>query len=84
MAIIIFVLQKPFMEVFSSEPRSSWMSSKMHYFLLKGLKIPFISNLKKPACASKRNVLELATLPYSNFLTIIMFRECFHKYIMKM
>ena len=28
----------------------------------QGLKIPFISNLKKPACASKRDVLELATL----------------------
>ena len=27
-----------------------------------GLRIPFISNLKKPACASERDVLELATL----------------------
>ena len=30
----------------------------------EGSKIPFISNLKKPACASKRDVLELATLRY--------------------
>ena len=30
-------------------------------------KIPFISNLKKPACASKGNKLELATLWYSTF-----------------
>ena len=28
----------------------------------KGPKIPFISNLKKPTCAFKRNVLELAIL----------------------
>ena len=28
------------------------------------MKIPFMSNLKKPACASKRDVLELATLQY--------------------
>ena len=28
------------------------------------MKIPFISNLKKPACASKRDMLELATLRY--------------------
>ena len=28
------------------------------------MKIPFISNLKKPACASKQDVLELATLRY--------------------
>ena len=28
------------------------------------MKIPFISNLKKPACASKQGVLELATLRY--------------------
>ena len=28
------------------------------------MKIPFISNLKKPACASKQDVLELATLGY--------------------
>ena len=27
----------------------------------KDQKIPFISNLKKPTCASKRDVLELAT-----------------------
>ena len=27
-------------------------------------RILFISNLKKPACASKQNVLELATLRY--------------------
>ena len=26
------------------------------------MKIPFISNLKKPSCDSKREVLELATL----------------------
>ena len=26
---------------------------------MKGSKIPFISNLKKPVCASKRDVLEL-------------------------
>ena len=31
----------------------------------EGSKIPFISNLKKLACASKRDVLELATLRYS-------------------
>ena len=30
----------------------------------QGSKIPFISNLKKLACASKRDVLELATLRY--------------------
>ena len=30
----------------------------------EGSKIPFISNLKKPACASKQDVLELATLRY--------------------
>ena len=29
-----------------------------------GPKIPFISNLKKPTCASKRNMLELAILRY--------------------
>ena len=28
----------------------------------KDKKIPFTSNLKKPACASKRDMLELATL----------------------
>ena len=28
----------------------------------KGPKIPFISNLKKSACASKRELLELATI----------------------
>ena len=28
----------------------------------QGSKIPFISNLKKPACASKQDMLELATL----------------------
>ena len=28
----------------------------------KGSKILFISNLEKPACASKQDVLELATL----------------------
>ena len=28
------------------------------------VKNPFISNLKKPACASKQDVLELATLRY--------------------
>ena len=28
----------------------------------KGPKIPFINNLKKPTCASKRDVLELAIL----------------------
>ena len=31
-----------------------------------GSKIPFISNLKKPACASKQDVLEHATLGYLN------------------
>jgi hypothetical protein len=31
-------------------------------YILLGSKIHFISNLKKPACASKRDVLELATL----------------------
>ena len=30
----------------------------------KDQKIPFISNLKKPACASKQDVLELMTLRY--------------------
>lgn len=30
--------------------------------LLKDQKIHFISNLKKPACASKQDVLELSTL----------------------
>ena len=30
----------------------------------KDKKIPFISNLEKPACASKRDMLELATLWY--------------------
>ena len=34
---------------------------------IEASKIPFISNLKKPACASKRDVLELATLRYSPF-----------------
>ena len=34
------------------------------YFIIKGSKIPFISNLKKPACASKWDMLELATLRY--------------------
>ena len=33
-------------------------------FQLKTTKIPFISNLKKPGCASKQDMLELATLPY--------------------
>ena len=32
----------------------------------QGLKIPFISNLKKPACASKRDMLEIATLSSNN------------------
>ena len=36
--------------------------SKGHSTL--GPKIPFISNLKKPTCASKRDVLELAILRY--------------------
>ena len=44
-------------------------SSNAFYFLSKGHstlgpKIPFISNLKKPTCASKRNVLEVAILRY--------------------
>ena len=30
------------------------------------IKIPFISNLKKPGCGSKRDVLELATIRYPN------------------
>ena len=49
-------------------------SSNAHYWLetqflskgpghsTQGSKIPFISNMKKPACASKQDVLELATL----------------------
>ena len=32
-----------------------------------GPKIPIISNLKKPTCASKRDVLELVTLRYLYF-----------------
>ena len=32
----------------------------------KGPKISFISNLKKPTCAFKQDVLELATLRYVN------------------
>ena len=32
----------------------------------KASKIPFINNLKKPACAVKQEVLELATLRYLN------------------
>ena len=36
--------------------------SKSHNAL--GSKFPFISNLKNPACASKHDVLELATLGY--------------------
>ena len=48
---------------------SNVLSSKEINFLSKGhstqgSKIPFISNLKKPACASKQDVLELATLRY--------------------
>ena len=35
------------------------------------MKIPYLSNLKKPACASKRDMLELATLRY------IFFKVCF-------
>ena len=31
-----------------------------------GSKIPYLSNLKKPVCASKRDVLELTTLRYLN------------------
>ena len=31
---------------------------------IKRPKIPFIRNVKKPACASKQDVLELATLQY--------------------
>ena len=30
----------------------------------KDRKIPFISNLKKPACASKQDMLKLTTLQY--------------------
>ena len=37
------------------------------------MKIPFISYLKNPACALKRDVLELATLRYNLFY----FTECF-------
>ena len=40
--------------------RKSTFLSKGHS--TQGLKTPFISNLKKPACASKQDVLELATL----------------------
>ena len=40
--------------------------SKSH--CTKGPKIPFISNLKKPTCASKQDVLELAILRYSIFI----------------
>ena len=37
-----------------------------------GSKIPFISNLKKPACATKQDVLELATLWYSNITLMLL------------
>ena len=46
--------------------------SKGHSTL--GLKIPFISNLKKPACGSKRDVLEIATLRYAK-MTVISIRS---------
>ena len=42
--------------------RKSFFLSKGHS--TSGSKISFISNLKKPVCASKRDVLELATLRY--------------------
>ena len=34
----------------------------------QGSDIPFMSNLKKPACASKRDLKELATLRYINLI----------------
>ena len=45
----------------------SWLTPNTCYqlgnkFFVKSSQIPFTSNLKKPACASKREVLELATL----------------------
>ena len=43
--------------------RNSTFFSKGHN--TKVSKIPFISNLKKTACASKQDALELATLRYS-------------------
>ena len=39
------------------------------------MKIPFISNLKKHACASKREVLELKTLQYIKMPTIGLHKE---------
>ena len=42
--------------------RKSTFCQKVTVIRIK--KIPFISNLKKPACASKWDVLELATLRY--------------------
>ena len=41
------------------------------------MKIPFISNLKKPACASKQDVLELATLQYVPIYFFIFYRFYF-------
>ena len=40
----------------------------------QGSKIPFISNLKKPACASKPDILELTTLRYT-FIETFMSRK---------
>ena len=40
--------------------------------------IPFVSNLKKPTCASKRGVLELASLGYTNLQLICRGFHFFH------
>ena len=47
----------------------TWVTNSEILFFPKGhstkaLRTPFISNLKKPACAFKRDVLVLATLGY--------------------
>ena len=41
------------------------------------MKIPFISNLKKPSCASRWDVLELATLQYSISLVYSLYPNLF-------
>ena len=44
---------------------------------IKWSRIPFISNLKTPACVSKRDVLELTTVRYVHFFyQYAAFREC--------
>ena len=41
--------------------------SHLEVFFFTYRKIPYISNLKKPSCASKRDMLELSTLLYVQY-----------------